>query len=100
MALAQLSIRPGGGRQSRPAAATADGRPLVHQRGEGHRPPAVDLAQPVGVGDPHVGEEDLVERRAPGHLAQGPDLDARCVHVDHEAGQALVLGQRPGRSGR
>ena len=30
---------------------------------------------------------------AAGHLAQRPDLDAGRVHVDDEAGEALVLGQ-------
>ena len=38
-------------------------------------------------------EEHLVERRAAGHLAQRPDLDAGRLHVDDEAGEALVLGQ-------
>ena len=44
------------------------------------------------VGDADLGEEDLVERGAAGHLAQGPDLDSRGAHVDDEAGEALVLG--------
>ena len=39
----------------------------------------------------HVGEEHLVERRAAGHLAQRTHLDTRRVHVDDEAGEALVL---------
>ncbi len=44
------------------------------------------------VGDAHVVEEDLVEARPTGHLAQRPDLDSGRPHVDDEAGQALVLG--------
>ncbi len=43
------------------------------------------------VGHAHVGEEHLVERRAAGHLPQGPHLDTGRVHVDDEPGQALVL---------
>ena len=45
------------------------------------------------VGDVHVGEEDLVERRAAGHLPQRAHLDTGRLHVDDEAGEALVLGR-------
>ena len=69
----------------------ADGHPLVHQRRE-HDPPAVaDVAEPLGVGDPDVGEVHLVELGLAGDLVQRPHLDARRVHVDHEVGHALVL---------
>ena len=73
------------------AAPGADRRPLVHQRREGDRPAAVDVAEAVVVGHADVVEEHLVEARPAGHLAQRPHLDARCVHVDDEAGEALVL---------
>ena len=84
---------PGRLRQADTAAPATDGRPLVHQRGEGHRPAAVHLAEPMGVGDPDVGEEHLVERGTTGHLAQRTDLHTGCVHVDDESGQSAVLGQ-------
>ena len=58
-------------------AAAADRRPLVHQRGERDAPAFVDVAEAVRVGDAHLVEEHLVERRAAGHLAQRADLDAR-----------------------
>ena len=80
--------------------AAADGHPLVHERGQRHRPAFVDVAEAQLVGHPHVGEEHLVERRAAGHLAQRPDLDARGLHVDEEHGEAAVaavgVGGRPG----
>ena len=82
------------------AAAPADRRALVHERRERDGPALVDVAEPVVVGNAHVGEEHLVERRAAGHLAQRAHLDAGCLHVDDEAGEALVLGQRRGRCGR
>ena len=49
---------------------------------------------PIIASSPHagVGEEDLVEHRATGHLPQRADVDARLVHVDREVGDALVLG--------
>ena len=75
------------------AAAGADRRPLVHQRRERHGPALVDVAEAVVVGHPHLVEEHLVEGGAAGHLAQRPHLDAGRVHVDDEAGEALVLGQ-------
>ena len=84
---------PGHQAAAAPAAAGADGRPLVHQRGQGHVPAVVDVTEAVAVGHPHVGEEDLVEAGPAGHLAQRADLDAGGLHVDDEAGEALVLGQ-------
>ena len=54
--------------------------------------PSPTCAEPVRVGDPHVGQEHLVELGLAGDLAQRPDLDARGVHVDDEVGQARVLG--------
>ena len=75
------------------AAAGADRRPLVHQRRERDGPAVVDVAEAVGVGDPHLVEEHLVEAGAAGHLAQRPHLDAGRLHVDDEPGEALVLGQ-------
>ena len=56
-------------------------------------PPALaDRAEPVGVGDPHVGQEDLVELGLAGDLAQRPDLHPGVGHVADEVGQPLVLG--------
>ncbi len=52
------------------------------------RQPSPDVADPVGVGHPHVGQVDLVELGLAGHLAQRADLDPRRVHVEGEVGQA------------
>ena len=41
--------------------AGADRHPLVHQRGQRHVPAVIDLAEPLRVGNFHVGEIDLVE---------------------------------------
>jgi hypothetical protein len=70
----------------------ADGHPLVHQRGLRDHPARADVAEPVGVGDPHVGEEDLVELGLACDLPQRPHLDARRGHVAHEVRHAAVRG--------
>ena len=67
-------------------------RPLVAERGEDDAEARVEVADAVRVGHAHVGEEDLVEPRGPGHLAQRAHLDPRRVHVDEERREALVLG--------
>ena len=54
--------------------------------------PSPTCADPVGVGDPHVGQEHLVELGLAGELPQRPDLDAGGGHVHGEVGEALVLG--------
>ena len=82
---------PAGRAAERAAAAGAEPGPLVGQRGVGDRPAVVEPAEQVGVGDAHVGHEDLVEQGPTGHLAQRADVDARLVHVDGEVGDALVL---------
>ena len=45
------------------------------------------------VGYAHLGEEDLVEACAAGHLTQRANFDSGSLHVDDEAGEALVLGK-------
>ena len=40
----------------------------------------------------HVGEEHFVEARVARHHLQRADRDARALHVDQQAGDALVLG--------
>ena len=65
--------------------------PLVGQRRPGQPPAAVDLADHAVVGHEDVVEEDLVEHRLAGQLAQRPDVDARARHVDEEVGDAGVL---------
>jgi hypothetical protein len=47
----------------------------------------------VRVGDPHPGEEHLVELGLAGDLPQRPDLHPGGGHVAQEVGDALVLGQ-------
>src|SRR5438105_3907545 len=66
-------------------------RALVHERGDRH-PPAVALpADDVLVGDARLLDEQLVELRLAGDLAQGTDLDGLLLHVHEEVGQSLVL---------
>ena len=78
---------------NRRTAAATDGGALVGQGGHRHPPPLADVADPVGVGDPHLGDVDLVELGLTGHLAQRAHLDAGRVHVQGEVGEALVLGR-------
>jgi len=59
---------------------------------------ATDLAEQVLRRHRDVGEEDLVELRLAGDLAQRPDLDAGTLHVDDEVREALVLIARRGAS--
>ena len=73
----------------------SDGRALVHQCRQGHIPAIVDIAEAVIIGHAHFVEEDLIERRATGHLLERADLHVRIFHVDDEAGQSLVLGEIP-----
>ena len=64
-------------------------------------PPAVaDVAEPLGVGDAHVGEVHLVELGLAGHLAQRPHLDAGRVHVDDEVRSCPCACGARGRCGR
>jgi hypothetical protein len=77
----------------------ADRDPLVHQRRLRHPPAVADLPEAVRVGNPHVGEEDLVELGLARDLAQRPHLDARVRHVAHEVRDALVLGDVRVRAG-
>ena len=80
------------GARAAAAAAPAERRALVHQRGHRDAPAVADVSEPVLVRDAGVGEVDLVELGLPGQLAQRSGLDAWAVHVDDEVGQALVLG--------
>src|SRR5690606_10965543 len=57
--------------------ARADGDALVVQRRRGDPPSLTDVADAIGVGDAHAGEEHLVELGLAGDLAQGAHLDAR-----------------------
>ena len=69
----------------------ADRHPLVHQRGERHVPAVIDRAEPLRVGNPDVGEIDLIEIRTPAGLLDRPHLDSRTFHVEKEHGETLVL---------
>jgi hypothetical protein len=70
----------------------ADGHAFGVQGGGRHRPALAHLAEPLGVRDPHVAEEDLVELGLAGDLAQRPDVHAGVGHVAQEVGHAAVLG--------
>ena len=65
--------------------------PLVRQRGAGEPPAAVDRADHAVVGHEDVVDEDLVEQRVAGDLAQRADVDALGLHVDEEVRDALVV---------
>ena len=65
---------------------------LVHQRRQRDLPAVADAADDVRVGDPRLLDEELVELRLAGDLAQRADLDGLLLHVHQEVGQALVLG--------
>ena len=65
---------------------------LAGQRRTRQLPAVPRLADDVAVGDEHVVEEDLVEDRVAGRLAQRPDVDAVAGHVDEEVGDAPVRG--------
>ena len=65
---------------------------LVAERHLGQPPAVVDVADEVRRGDPHVGEEHLVEAGYPGHGRDRPDLDAREIHRADQVRDALVLG--------
>ena len=71
--------------------AQADGHALEHQRGQRRAPAVVDLADDRVGGQAHVVEEDLVELRLAGDLAQAADGHALGVHRQDEHRQALVL---------
>ena len=75
------------------AAQVARGEPLVHERGDRHAPARAHRAEPLAVGDAHVGEVDLVEVRRARDLLDAPGLDARRLHGQEEEGEALVLGR-------
>jgi len=70
----------------------------VRQGRHRHAPAATDLAEQVLFRHRDVGEEDLVELRLAGDLAQRPDLDTGTLHVDDEIREALVLLARRGAS--
>ena len=73
-------------------AAEPDRDALEHQRRHRDAPAAVDRTDLGARVERDVVEEDLVEVRLAGDLAQRPDRHALGVHRDDEHGQALVLG--------
>ena len=89
--------RPGRGQQLRPraadavAAAAARVVALEAERGKCNLPAVADGAEPVGVRDPHVVEEHLVERRTAAHLLDWPDGDPGQVHRDDEGREPAML---------
>src|SRR5712691_10430021 len=78
----------GGHRDREPGGADT----LVAERSHRDLPPLVFLAQTPVRWDAHVREPDLVEELVAGDVTDGTALDPRCVHVDDERGDALVLG--------
>ena len=61
--------------------------------------PSSTVAEHVGLGDPHVVEEDLVEVVRAEHARDRPHLDAGSVHRHQEDGDALLLLLAPRRAG-
>ncbi len=54
--------------------------------------PSLAIAQPLRIGDAHVGEEHFAEVRRARDLPDAAQLDARRTHVDEEESQPRVLG--------
>ncbi len=74
---------------------------LGSEAGAGDSPPLPDRTDAVGVGDPDLVEEDLVEGGATRHLTDRPDGDSGRVHVHEEHGESSVLlGRRIGADER
>src|SRR5205807_7398189 len=71
-----------------PGVKVPDGRPLTAERGQGDTPALVDVTDDVLTRYDHIGEEHLVEVGSAVELTDGAHLDARCAHVEHEAGDA------------
>jgi hypothetical protein len=65
--------------------------PLVHQRGHRDPPALPGRSDHAGRRHADVGEEDFVELRFAGDLAQPAHLDPGGVHVQDEVGKALVF---------
>ena len=62
--------------------------------------PVVDRTEHVGLGDPQVVEEHLVEVVRPHHAADRAHLDRRIRHRHQEDRETLLLLARPWRYGR
>ena len=65
----------------------------MHQRRDRDRPAVALSPDDVLVGDPRVLDEQLVELRLAGDLAQRAHLHGVLLHVHEEVGEALVLGR-------
>ena len=70
-------------------------RAFVCERALCDRPAAVERADQILLGHPHVGEEHFVEvaELVVGKLGEGPAFDSRRRRVDDERADALVLGR-------
>jgi hypothetical protein len=64
--------------------------PLVGERRTRQPPAVVDLTHQAVGRHEDVVEEDLIEHRRAGELPQWADVDARCLHVEQEVGDAVV----------
>ena len=71
---------------------------LVQERRHRDLPALALVAEAVLDRDLDVVEEDLVELRLAGDLAQRPHLDAGRAHVDDQVREVPVALARPGRS--
>ena len=65
---------------------------LVHQRRDRHLPAVADAADDVGIRDPRLLDEELVELTLTCDLDEGTDLDRLLLHVHEKVGEPLVLG--------
>ena len=80
-----------GGQQPFAAGVAGDADPLEGHHVLDDRPALVDRAEHVGLGDPQVVEEHLVEVVRAHHAADRPHLDRRIIHRHKEDRQALLL---------
>ena len=91
----RLDHRPSGAGIERDSCWPAVEPPLVGQRRQRDPPALAGRADDVVGGHPGIGEEHLVERGMPVHLANRANLDTGLPHIDREVREAAVLGGVP-----
>src|SRR6266700_1630988 len=71
--------------------ARAERAALMHERAHGHLPSFIHFADDIFHRHTQIVEEEFVELRLAGHLAQRTDFNPRRLHVHQKHSQALVL---------
>ena len=73
------------------ATSTADGCPLVCERGHRNTPAFTDITNAVRIGDSHFCEIHLIKFRFTCHLTKRTNLNAGGVHIERKVGESFVL---------